>query len=225
MAEEGPDTLSELAIQRVEADILAGVLQPGSRLGIADMVARYGVGATPLREALAHLAASGLVNAIGKRGFRVRSVSREDLADIVRIRTLLEREAIRLSVLSGGGEWEGRIVGALHQLKRYIVDHPEAFGEGTTEFDSLHKKFHSSLLSACGSPRLMTACSRLYDEAYRYRRLSMATFDKPDVFIRAHEVLAEATISREIGKVQALVAAHIASTLDVVYPDPVGRDT
>ena len=106
---EDADTLAERATQRIEADIVRGALAPNARLGIAETAARYGVGATPLREALSRLAARGLVNAIGKRGFRVQSISRDDLADIVRIRSVLEREAIRLSIAAGDGGWEGEI--------------------------------------------------------------------------------------------------------------------
>src|ERR1700732_3123875 len=109
-ADPAADTLSERAAAWIEADILSGVLAPGGRLGIADTAARYGVGATPVREALSRLAARGLVDAIGQRGFRVQSISRDDLADIVRIRSVLEREAIRLSIAAGDGGWEGVIV-------------------------------------------------------------------------------------------------------------------
>ena len=41
-------TLSERAATLVEHDILAGVLAPGARLGIVDLVQRYDIGATPL---------------------------------------------------------------------------------------------------------------------------------------------------------------------------------
>ncbi len=225
MTVEDADTLAEQAAQRIEADILAGALAPDSRLGIAEISARYGVGATPLREALSRLAARGLVNAIGKRGFRVQSISREDLADIVRIRSVLEREAIRLSIAAGDGAWEGAIVGALHQLKRYITENPKGFGEGEPAFDALHKQFHASLLAACGSPRLIFACARLYDEAYRYRRLMMATISDPREFMKNHEVLAEAAIERATKRAEALVEAHIASTLRLVYPGGAGRSS
>ena len=47
---------------------------------------------------------------------------------------------------------------------------------GKRAFDILHKQLHTSLLAACGSPRLIATCGRLYEEAYRYRRLMMATF-------------------------------------------------
>jgi GntR family carbon starvation induced transcriptional regulator len=222
---EDADTLTERATQRIEADIVRGALAPNARLGIAETAARYGVGATPLREALSRLAARGLVNAIGKRGFRVQSISRDDLADIVRIRSVLEREAIRLSIAAGDGAWEGEIVGALHQLKRYIAENPKGFGEGEPAFDAVHRRFHTSLIAACGSPRLIAACARLYDEAYRYRRLMMASFKSPAQFVHSHETLAEAAIARAGERAQALAEAHIASTLALVYPEPASQDS
>jgi GntR family carbon starvation induced transcriptional regulator len=222
---EDADTLAERATQRIEADIVRGALAPNARLGIAETATRYGVGATPLREALSRLAARGLVNAIGKRGFRVQSISRDDLADIVRIRSVLEREAIRLSIAAGDGAWEGEIVGALHQLKRYITENPKGFGEGEPAFDALHKRFHASLIAACGSPRLIAACARLYDEAYRYRRLMMASFKSPRQFVHRHETLADAAIARATERAQVLAEAHVASTFALVYPEPASRDS
>lgn len=222
---EDADTLAERATQRIEADIVRGALAPNARLGIVETAARYGVGATPLREALSRLAARGLVNAIGKRGFRVQSISRDDLADIVRIRSVLEREAIRLSIAAGDGAWEGAIVGALHQLKHYVAENPKGFGEGEPAFDALHKRFHASLIAACGSPRLIAACARLYDEAYRYRRLMMANFKSPEQFVHSHEILAGAAIARATERAQILAEAHIAATLALVYPEPASRDS
>ena len=222
---EDTDTLAERTTQRIEADIVRGALAPNARLGIAETAARYGVGATPLREALSRLAARGLVNAIGKRGFRVQSISREDLADIVRIRSVLEREAIRLSIAAGDGAWEGAIVGALHQLKRYIAENPKGFGEGEPAFDALHKRFHASLIAACGSPRLIAACARLYDEAYRYRRLMMASFKSPESSCTAMKRSPTRRLRGATERAQILAEAHIASTLALVYPEPASRDS
>ena len=213
------ETLAERARQRLETDILAGALPPGGRLGIVETAARYGVGATPLREALSSLAARGLVEASGNRGFRVKPVSREDLADIVRVRTLLEREALRLSMAAGDDAWEGAIVAALHRLKRYIRENARGFREGEPAFDALHKGFHTAIIAACGSPRLLAACSALYDESYRYRVLMMAVFANRDAFAEAHERLAEATLEGRTEEAMALLGVHIGSTLAHVYPD------
>ena len=94
-------TLSERAAMLVEQDILAGHLAPGSRLGIVDLVQRYEIGATPLREGLSRLMSRGLIVGTGQRGFRVADVSREDLLDITCMRTAVEIEAIRLAIVNG----------------------------------------------------------------------------------------------------------------------------
>ncbi|WP_036036295.1 GntR family transcriptional regulator, partial [Bradyrhizobium yuanmingense] len=134
-------TLSERAANLIEQDILAGHLPPGSRLGIVDLVQRYDIGATPLREGLSRLMSRGLIVGIGQRGFRVAEVSREDLADITCMRTAIEIEAVKLAILHGDAAWEAGIISALHQMRRHIERTGNEFREGAAEFDRLHKGF------------------------------------------------------------------------------------
>jgi DNA-binding GntR family transcriptional regulator len=217
------DTLSERAAGLVERDIIAGVLAPGARLGIVDLVQRYDIGATPLREGLSRLVSRGLIVGIGQRGFRVADVSREDLLDITRMRTVVEMEALRLAIINGDDAWEAGIVGTLHQMRRHIERTGNDFREGAPDFDRLHKAFHTSLLAACGSRRLLSAHSELYDQAYRYRRVMMRGFDSGKKFVAAHQDLADQVLARDVGKAQAMLEAHLHSTLDFVYPPAKGN--
>lgn len=220
---EVPDTLSERAANLVERDIIAGILAPGARLGIVDLVQRYEIGATPLREGLSRLVSRGLIVVIGQRGFRVAEISREDLLDITRMRTVVEIEALRLAIQHGDDAWEAGIISALHQMRRHIERTGNDFREGAPEFDRLHKAFHTSLLAACGSKRLLTAHSDLYDQAYRYRRVMMRGFDSGKKFVAAHQALADLVLTRDVVKAQPVLAAHLRSTLDFVYP-PAKKD-
>jgi DNA-binding GntR family transcriptional regulator len=217
------DTLSERAAAILERDILAGRLKPGSRLAITELVRHYDIGATPLREGLSRLVSRGLIVAIGQRGFRVASVSRDDLADITRVRVVIEVEALRLAMAKGGDAWEANILSALHQLRRHIERVGIKFREGAEDFDALHKGFHTSLLQACGSMRLLAAHSDLYDQAYRYRRLMMRGFDSGERFAEVHRELAERVIARDAAEAQAMLAEHLESTLRFVYPDEEGN--
>jgi DNA-binding GntR family transcriptional regulator len=213
------DTLSERAAALVEADIVSGALAPGSRLAIAELAARYGIGATPMREGLSRLVARGLIVAIGQRGFRVSAVSRGDLEDITRLRVLIECEALRLSMDRGDSGWEGAILAALHRLRRFVEHNAGALGEGSPEFDALHKGFHTSLIAQCGSPRMLDAHADLYGQAYRYRRIMMSAFEDKREFIRDHQDLADLVIARQATEAQAKLAAHLTTTLALVYPD------
>jgi len=212
------DTLSERAALLVEQAIIAGDLAPGTRLGIVDLVQRYEIGATPMREGLSRLISRGLIVGIGQRGFRVADVSRDDLADITRMRTVIEMEAVRLAIANGDDAWEAGILGTLHQMRRHIERTGNAFREGAPDFDKLHKGFHTALLAACGSRRLLAAHSELYDQAYRYRRVMMREFDSGTRFVEAHQLLADRVLARNIGAAQAMLTSHLHSTLDYVYP-------
>lgn len=212
------DTLSERAANLVERDIIAGHLAPGARLGIVDLVQRYEIGATPLREGLSRLVSRGLIVGIGQRGFRVADVSREDLLDITRMRTVVEMEALRLAIANGDDAWEAGIVSTLHQMRRHIERTGNDFREGAPDFDRLHKAFHTALLGACGSKRLLTAHSDLYDQAYRYRRVMMRSFDSGKKFVAAHQSLADRVLARDVAGARTMLEAHLHSTLDFVYP-------
>src|SRR3982075_948124 len=207
------DTLSERAASLVERDIIAGHLAPGARLGIVDLVQRYDIGATPLREGLSRLISRGLIVGIGQRGFRVADVSREDLLDITRMRTVVEIEALRLAIAHGDDAWEAGILSALHQMRRHIQRTGNEFREGAPDFDRLHKGFHTALLAACGSKRLLTAHSDLYDQAYRYRRVMMRAFDSGKKFVAAHQNLADVVLARDVAGAQAMLGSHLHSTL------------
>ena len=219
---EGPsgETLSERTAARVESDIVSGALPPGSRLAIAELAARYGVGATPVREGLSRLVARGLIVAIGQRGFRVSAISRADLEDITRLRVLIEAEALRRSMARGDAAWEADIIAALHRLRRFVEQNDAALGEGGREFDSLHKGFHTALIARCGSPRMLEAHADLYDQAYRYRRIMMGAFGDPREFVHDHQTLADLAIARRFGEAEDKLAAHLTSTLHAVYPEP-----
>jgi GntR family carbon starvation induced transcriptional regulator len=214
----GTDTLSERAANLVERDIIAGVHAPGARLGISDLVQRYEIGATPLREGLSRLISRGLIVGLGQRGFRVADVSREDLLDITRMRTVVEIEALRLAIGNGDDAWEAGIVATLHQMRRHIERTGNDFREGAPDFDRLHKGFHTALLAACGSQRLLSAHSDLYDQAYRYRRVMMRAFDSGKKFVAAHDSLAERVLARDLDGARTMLASHLHSTLDIVYP-------
>jgi GntR family carbon starvation induced transcriptional regulator len=219
----GSDTLSVRAASLVEQDIIAGVLAPGARLGIIDLVKRYEIGATPLREGLSRLISRGLIVGIGQRGFRVADVSREDLLDITQMRTMVEIEALRLAIARGDDAWEAAILSALHQMRRHIQRTGDEFREGAPDFDRLHKGFHTALLAACGSKRLLAAHSDLYDQAYRYRRVMMRSFDSGKKFVAAHQRLADRVLARDAEGAHSMLASHLHSTLDIVYPPAKGN--
>ena len=121
LAKTGFSTATEAALRKLKQDIMSGVLAPDSQLKMRELKSRYGIGASPMREALAQLAAEGFVHQRAQKGFRVPPVSIEELVDITKTRQFLEGEAVRLAIENATAEWEEEIVASYHVLERAIV--------------------------------------------------------------------------------------------------------
>lgn len=214
-SEDEGATLTERAEASLEDAIVRGRLSPGMKLRIAEIASEFGVSQTPMREALSRLVASGLVVAVGQRGFRVAPTSAEDLADITMTRVALESAALRRAMRTGDGRWEGEIVSSLHQLKR-IVGRNKIIKD-SPELNLVHKGFHASLIAGCGSPRMIELASRLYDQAFRYRKIMMGTAIGADDFVAEHEGLAETVLSRSGNAAAAKLSAHLERTYLDIY--------
>src|SRR3954454_21028704 len=87
--EAGGTKADEIALALEEA-IVAGELQPGTVLRQEQVSAQYAVSRTPVREALRRLSALGLVSFEANRGFRVRTLSRQEMWEAFLLRAELE---------------------------------------------------------------------------------------------------------------------------------------
>jgi len=222
----GADTLAERAASVLQRAVLTGELSPSSKLRIHDLMKTYGIGATPLREGLSRLVAAGFVEANSPRGFRVVPVSQQDLEDILRTRTLIETEALRLSLLNGDDEWEAAIVAALYRLQKAGQGQGAGVPEGTASFDAIHKAFHTALIAACGSPRLLELQSMLFDQTFRYRQVFRRNPMPHRVKNDEHQMLADAALAHDFELASRLLDSHLRVTLDLyeaVEPKTVKR--
>jgi GntR family carbon starvation induced transcriptional regulator len=208
-------TLTEQAEATLEAAIVKGQLQPGRKLRIAEIAERFGASTTPMREALSRLVSRGLVVAVGQRGFRVAAMSPEDLADITFTRSALEIAGLRRSMRAGNEKWEGEIVSSLHQLKQ--IAGRNKILKDSPELNRIHKSFHGSLIAACGAPRIIDLAGQLYDQAFRYRSIMLASAINADDFIAEHESLAQLVLSRAAKAAVAKLRTHLERTYLDIY--------
>lgn len=212
-------TLTEVAVERLSADIVDGIFPPERKLLMADLKKRYGMGASPLREGLSRLSSLGLVVVDSRRGFRVAPVSKEDLEDITRVRQMIETTALRRAIEFGDDEWEVGIVAAYTRLQRVIARRRNGDSAEGADVESAHKLFHTALIAACQSHRLLELHKLLYDQARRYRQVMLGQAHDLDEFLRTHDVLVKVVLKRDADKACAALAGHLQITLDKVYPD------
>lgn len=95
--------LSPQVASRIRDLIMTGEEAPGARLRAEHLAERFGVSATPVREALMALHGEGLVRLEPGRGFRVVAMTRQDVLDLYDTQAYLSgelagRAATRLTV-------------------------------------------------------------------------------------------------------------------------------
>ena len=205
-------TMATQAADLLRGRILSGAQEPGSRLGIDELKHQFGVGASPLREALNLLVAEGLVQRIDQRGFRVASADRAELADLIETRCLIEGAALRASIARGDSAWEEGIVLAHHRLSRETRSLSEQRFEPNPAWDDLHQSFHLALIAACGAQGLLHICRGLHQRATRFRNLANAVgWGQRDVR-QEHEALMKASIDRRADEAVRLLEDHYRRT-------------
>ncbi|AYZ67961.1 FCD domain-containing protein [Burkholderia multivorans] len=212
-------TLSEQAYDYLQSDLLAGVFSPGEKLRPQALQERYGVGISPIREALMQLSCDGLVANEGQRGFRVAGVSKEDLFDILETRKKIEKDLLADAIKRGDEEWGAQITAAFYKLVHTPLpaDHdiPAA-----NRWELAHRRFHAALLSAARSEWLHRIDEQLVRHSERYRRMRITGPLPKEILARdivtEHQALMEAVLARDTKRAQALLLAHIDETAQVV---------
>jgi GntR family transcriptional regulator, carbon starvation induced regulator len=173
----GRETLTQRVEAALRQDILRGVFLPSSRIRGSEAKMRYGVSATPFREALQRLASDGFVEIDAQSGARVARVSRDDLKDIFGLRHLLEREALRRAIENTRNDdvWNAELSSSFERYRAIAAElrsGPQD-RERVEVWSESHDRFYETLYSGCGSQRLQQLIWRLISHAQRYRAIAL----------------------------------------------------
>jgi len=205
-------SLREQIANVLRAAIVAGQMRPGVLYSVPTLAERFGVSATPVREAMLDLAKEGLVDSVRNKGFRVTELSDKDLDDITQLRALIEVPTVaQLAPVITEADVE-----ALRPLAQAIVD--SAAAGDLIRYLEDDRRFHLRLLALAGNPRLvdvvrhLRAQTRLYglDQLVEQDRLTASAAEHLELLdaLRAHDALwAEAVMRRHIGHVRGIWAA------------------
>lgn len=209
-------TRTEQVYELIRADILSGAIEPGAQLQFARMSTAYDSSIGVLREVLTRLSAEGLVVSQAQHGFRVMSLSLEDLKDLTHTRCLIESMVLKDAIAHGDIEWEARVVAAHHRLERTPRDDPQGYAAVNPAWVQAHHDFHMALCSAGTSPRLGQIVASLRASAEVYRHWS-APFEKSRRNVAAeHMELLDLALARKSDAAAAALVKHLHLTEELV---------
>ena len=216
-------TLTEQLEEALRADILDGVFPPGRRLRASEMSLRYGVSATPLREAFQRLAVENLVELDPRFGATVARISESDLRDIYEMLSIFGCMALERSIERGDDAWSEEVRARFDRMSDSIRDQEENAGLDdetrrrlASESADAHWNFHSALYQACGSPWLIRFVATLHGHSERYRRLAMQTPGLRRDSRHEHEAIMVAALARDPDAAVTALREHLGLSVKLL---------
>ncbi|MFI9649488.1 GntR family transcriptional regulator [Streptomyces sp. NPDC052040] len=207
----------ERVADALRAALVAGELLPGEVYSAPALAGRFGVSATPVREAMLDLAKEGLVDTVPNKGFRVTAVSEKQLDEYTEIRSLIE-----IPTTVGLARTADRVsLEALRPAAREIVS--AAVAGDLIAYVEADTRFHLGLLALAGNAHLVEVVgdlrkrSRLYGltalvKAGRLLASAQEHLELLDALLDGDEEAVRAVMTRHLGHVRGLWAAHDGGT-------------
>ncbi|WP_411757670.1 GntR family transcriptional regulator [Streptomyces venezuelae] len=194
--------LDALRTALVDGELVPGEIYSGPALG-----ERFGVSATPVREAMQQLALEGAVECLPNRGFRVISRTARELAELAEVRALLEVPVmLRLARTLPAEAWEALRPAAAAAGAAAALGDAAAYAEAD-------RAFHRAVLAAAGNRQLLQVADDLHRRAQwplpgapRAQRAGLIA-DAAE-----HAAILEALIAADLPTAEPLIHAHFTPT-------------
>jgi len=201
-------SLVDALAERIEAAIMSGDLQPGSKISEQALAASLGVSRGPLREAIRRLEGRKLLQRTPNIGVRVASLSPSDLYEVLQVREALEGLACGLAAKNMTDE-------ELEALSELLDQHQQqkSVQEGTGYYqESKDFDFHFRIVKGSRNARLVQMlCEDLYYLLRVYRYKSSTKPGRAKQALREHRDIVAALVKRDPVDAERKMRLHIAN--------------
>ena len=188
--------------KEIEETILSGYFKPRERLVEMDLISRFGVSRTVIREALKRLEAKGLVRTTPYRGAMVADLTVEEVEEIYFVRTELERIAARL-VLKHITEKE------IQDLKRLYKEVERHLREKTHQMIEKDSEFHRAIFKVSRNRYLSEMIDFLRTKAHIVRFNAWSLPHRIEQSIVEHREMIKAIEDRNLSQLEKLIVKHL----------------
>jgi DNA-binding GntR family transcriptional regulator len=213
----GRETVQDRVYAALRRALICGLFEPGQVLTIQGLAASFATSTMPVREALGRLISEKALEAMPNRSVRVPPVTAARLEDLLRIRLMIEGEAVALAAL--------RLTqGDIARLKDWLAEWQELRHAGRdldfTRALDLNQAFHFLIYRAAGSQVLIPIIESLWLQSGPCTRAATTAFadaGKTDL-ARFHENMVEAFEARDASAARQALEADIRRPFDLLHP-------
>ncbi|MGW7428752.1 GntR family transcriptional regulator [Streptomyces sp. NPDC054861] len=194
-------------LQALRDALVGGELVPGEVYSAPVLAERFGVSATPVREAMQRLATEGAVDVVPNRGFRVVERTPRELAELAEVRALIEVPVmLRLARTVPADRWA--------ELRPLAEATSTAAARGDrAHYAEADRAFHRAVLALAGNTQLLAVADDLHRRS-QWPLTSAPAVRHADLVADAaeHTALLDALVAQDLTVVRSLVREHFAGS-------------
>jgi DNA-binding GntR family transcriptional regulator len=203
---ESPESLVQATTDVIREKIVSRQLRGGASLNERRLSEQLGLSRTPVRAALRQLEGEGLLGREGRTVF-VRTITFEEVMQILAVRLVLEIEAVRLAI----GRFDAALI---REIRDELLAMTDSASVGNDKHWEIDDKLHLGIAHASGNDLLHSMIMGL-----RMRTRMFGTKRIPGRFEpgrQEHLALLDAIAAGDSERAIAAMRAHLTNTRDSI---------
>ena len=189
-------------VERLREDILAGRLEPGSRLIECDLTVRFAVSRGPVREALRRLSADGLIEHWPHRGAVVRRLTEREIRELFLIRIEMEALGARLAAAAEAPDQRARFAASIEPIYSDAQ-------RNSCDYLKENAAFHDAVMALADNLELRDLAGRLQLPLIMAQVGDVLTPPVLEASVREHRLIAAAIVDRDPDAASARMREHL----------------
>lgn len=194
------EPLSQQAYRALRRALRDGIIQPDHYYSEPELAELLGVSRTPVREALKRLERDGVLEVAPQRGYRLRSFSEGEVAELVELRKVLERLAVSTLV--------ARVTEKDLDRLGSILERQEG-GDVEAEIFASDEEFHLCIAELAGLPRTKEVLASLRSAMAIIGAGARVSKERTRQAISEHRQLLAAISRRDLAAALEILDRHV----------------
>lgn len=191
-------------IRWIQSEIADRHLGPGARLDEQGIAARFGVSKTPVREALIHLSALGIVELRQRRGPIISKMDVEQVVAMFEFMTGLEATAARLAA--------SRMPPNLRKVLQEAHERSTAFLDDAEAYDRMNIEFHEIISAGAQNEYLDTTIKNTHARLRLYTPFPFQMAGRIEQSFADHEKLLSEILRGNAERAFTIMHDHLTTS-------------
>lgn len=197
-------SISTHVYANVKKEILAGELQPGTRLIVLDIANKYRISQAPVREALERLKQEGLITGIPNKGSVVSNITAKEIKDLFVLREIIEGFAVKESMPHLTDKDFAYLEGIIEQMDQAVKENQ------LLSILELDMDFHGFFYKRCNNQAVLTLWNDMKTKVMRFMAISNRHYTT-EVLAQWHTILIDALRSGDPNQAERAFVEHMHS--------------